>query len=297
MIVTALVALALAGPNDPFNRSRVRPGTISDHCLYWAEKTAITWKANQAGNPETPLETEFAAFRAAFATWNDPMTTCGNVSFVEGPRTTSRNIGWLKDASEIANNENILVFRQTKCGDVAPLSDSCWDDDNDSDDCGNKFDCWQHQSAAIALTTTTYDPQSGRILDADVELNVPSFIFSTVDAPRCVAPAYSTACVAWDLQNTVTHEIGHMMGLDHTMFAGSTMNPTAPPGETSKRLLDTGTSSFVCFAYPKGQPSKDCVVRPVNPTLGNATSGCACDSGAGLLVLPALLFSRRRRRA
>ena len=94
MIVTALVALALAGPNDPYNRSKVRPNASGYlHCLYWPENTQIIWKANEAGNAETPLETEFDAFRASFATWNEPMMSCGNITFVEGPRTASRDIG------------------------------------------------------------------------------------------------------------------------------------------------------------------------------------------------------------
>ena len=296
MIVVALAALVAA--QAPYVRSKVRPGDASDHCLYWTENNTITWKANQAGNPETPGESEFDALRAAFGEWNTQLTACGNLAFSEGPRTASRKIGWLKDASEIANNENIVVFRQQRCSDVGiSLSDSCWDAE-DTEGCGNKYDCWEHQAQAIALTTTTYDPQSGRILDADIELNQPGFIFSTVDTPRCMPPLipYSTSCVAWDLQNTVTHEIGHMMGLDHTSFTGSTMNPTAPPGELSKRDLDTGTSSFVCNVYPKGEPTRDCVIRPVTGQLGNVAVGCNCGSGAGLLLLPALALALKRRR-
>ena len=291
-----VVALVFSQSSAPYVRSRVRPGTASDHCLYWAETTNIEWQANQAGNAETPGDTEFDAFRAAYGEWNNALTSCGSLRFVEGSRTMSRKIGWLREASRLAENENILVFRQTRCTDVAPSNDPCWDFDAE-ETCGNKFDCWEHQAQAIALTTTTYDPQSGRILDADIELNTPSFIFSTVDAPRCTAPAYNTGCVAWDLQNTVTHEIGHMMGLDHTLSMGSTMNPTAPPGELTKRNLDTGTRAFVCATYPAGAPSRDCVVRPVTNSLGNAAVGCNCGSGAGLLLLPALTLLLKRRRA
>src|SRR5262249_38090425 len=153
-----------------------------------------------------------------------------------------------------AKNENILLFRFQSCSFV-DKSDSCWDPKND--DCGNKYDCWQHNAMAIAITTTTYDPLSGRILDADIEFNHPNFMCTTVDAPPCVNRMFAPTCVATDVQNTVTHEIGHMLGLAHTLFAGSTMNPTAPPGETSKRVLDDGTKNFPCAVYPKGHPSKD----------------------------------------
>ncbi len=292
MIAVAVVAVLLS--QNEYNRSKVRPP--SDHCLYWAH-TTVKWQANSAGNPETPGDTEFDALRASFDEWNSQLSLCGNLIFQEGPRTESRTVGWLRLASEIDKNQNILVFRQKSCADLGiPLTDDCWDAE-DTQTCGNKYDCWEHQRAAIALTTTTYDPQSGRILDADIELNQPSFIFSTVDAPPCISPAYSTSCVAWDLQNTVTHEIGHMMGLDHTTFAGSTMNPTAPPGELSKRSLDDGTRNFVCAVYPKGSVARDCVIRPVTGELGGVANGCGCGTGAGLLVLPALALALRRRRS
>jgi hypothetical protein len=294
-VISALIAVVLAIPSDPYVRSRVRPGTPSDHCLYWTENSNIVWHANSLGNAETPGDTEFDALRKSFAEWNGQLASCGSLTWLEGAMTASRNVGWLKDANAV--NENIVLWRTSKCSDVVPLSDSCWKDENDADDCGNKYDCWEHESLAIALTTTTYDPQSGRILDADVELNSPSFIFSTVDAPVCVKPNYSTSCVAWDVENTVTHEIGHMMGLDHTLYPGSTMNPTAPPGELSKRVLDTGTRSFVCDAYPKGGVSKDCVIPPATGILGNVSTGCGCGSSAGALLLPVLSLLRRRRRA
>ncbi len=296
MIIPLVVALVLNGPSDPYNRSRVKPYTESDHCLYWTEDTVITWKANSAGNGDTPGETEFDAMRASFGTWNAVLTQCASIRFSEGARTSSREIGWLSAAADVAKNENILVFRTAFCTDVAPMTDSCWDDLDDADDCGNKFDCWMHQAGAIALTTTTYDPLSGRILDADVEFNSKRFFQTATDTP-CVPPGnWAPTCTSWDIQNTLTHEIGHALGLDHTTVAGSTMNSSAPPGETSKRTLDVGTASFPCAAYPAGQVAKDCVIKPFNPKLGDVARGCGCGSGAGLMLLPlAALLLRRRR--
>src|SRR5262249_13277792 len=144
------------------------------------------------------------------------------------------------------------------------------------DDCGNEYDCWDHQPAAIAITTTTYEPQSGRIIDADVELNAPNFTFTTVDSPPCVKPNFAQTCVATDVQNTLTHEIAHMLGLAHPTSPGSTMNPTAPPGETSKRVVDPGTAGFPCAVYPKGGVSKDCIIIAAKDPepLGPAKTGC-----------------------
>jgi hypothetical protein len=291
LIATALLAMALAQGSAPYIRSRVDPGGPTDHCLYWAQNTTITWHAEQTGNPDTTGDTEFTAFEKSFATWNAQLTSCSSLVFAEGPKTTSRTVGY--DKTPGATQENILVFRFKTC--TVPMTDPCWDPA--SDDCGNKYDCWQHNTSAIAITTTTYDPQSGRILDADIEFNQPSFVFTTVDPPPiCVKPNYNQSCVATDVQNTTTHEAGHMLGLAHTLYPGSTMNPTAPPGETSKRILDDGTKSFPCDAYPKGKPSEDCVIiaehEPV--VLGPPKTGCSSAEG---LMIPALLLLARRRRA
>ena len=44
-------------------------------------------------------------------------------------------------------------------------------------------------------------------------------------------------CVSIDVQNTITHEAGHTLGLDHSADPSATMAASAPAGETSKRVL------------------------------------------------------------
>jgi uncharacterized protein (TIGR03382 family) len=168
------------------------------------------------------------------------------------------------------------------------------------DDCGSQYDCWQHQDGAIAITTTSYNPDTGRILDSDIEFNTPQFIFSAVDSPPCPAGQPSTSCVAADVQNTTTHELGHLLGLSHSPSSSSTMSFRAAGGELSKRLLDADTKRFVCDVYPANGAAKTCVVVPVKSELGNAlgTGGCSCSGAPGLLVsFGALAFALRRRRA
>ena len=57
---------------------------------------------------------------------------------------------------------------------------------------------------------------AGRILDADVEMNNFNFAF-TVDG---TAPATAAGRPVADVQNTLTHELGHLLGLDHTCYDG-----------------------------------------------------------------------------
>jgi len=285
------VALLLS-VNAPYVRSQVKPGDPTSHCLYWPAGT-VTVHQSETGNPETgPAALD--AITRAFQSWQTIMNGCGSLTLTEGARVSDRTIGF--DVKDLSNNRNVILFRPKSCVSAAPASDACWKDSS----CSNKYDCWEYSDATIALTTTTYDTHTGRVYDADVEFNAGRFSFTTVDGPTCtrLPPPTQNGCAAYDVQNTMTHEAGHLIGLDHTDFPGSTMNPTAPMGEISKRTLDTGSRSFVCAAYPKGLPSQDCVVPPAPSILQPVTTGGCAATGwgvpAGALLSLVGLATRRR---
>jgi hypothetical protein len=291
----ALVSLVLNLPNAPYVRSRATTTIANNskaHCLWWPEGT-ITYQQASKGNPETrPLGSEFTAIHQAFESWQFVMNDCGNLSLLEGPRLAETRIGYDPDRTD---NHNTIVFRTTSCSRVAPAGHACWSEET----CMNLFDCWEWNANTIALTTATYDLTSGRIFDTDVEFNSHSFVFTTVDSPPCLSPTFHQGCVATDVQNTMTHEAGHVIGLDHTSRSGSTMNPGAPSGEISKRVIDPDSRSFVCDAYPKGKPSRDCIIEPVEDTLGRQVTGCGTTLGAPSLLTGlawfGLAFRRRSR--
>lgn len=295
MTVTALVlALSLGQISSaPYVRSRAEAGDSSSQCLFWTVPK-ITWYQSTLGNPATkPAGTEFDAVRRSFQNWQSVFATCGNLAFEEGGKVEERKVGYVVGE----DNRNLVLFRQRRCADVAPSNDACWNDD----ECGNKYDCWSNDSQTIAVTLTTYDQISGIIYDSDIELNTPSFYFTTSDGLVCPAPG-TTGCVSTDIENTMTHEIGHFVGLDHTNFAGSTMNPRAQPGETSKRSIDSGSKDFVCASYPKGKPSVACIHPTTDSALGRKASVAGCSSAGAEAWLPALagwalLLVRRRREA
>ncbi len=279
MIVAFKVAVSLV--LSQYIRTKIDETNLNSQCLWWKDSTEIVFHQNVQGDPDVSGDTEFDAVTASFATWQTQLSGCASLSLTQGARTESRKVGFVTGGP----NENVVVFRLKKCTDMVASNDACWS----AGTCGNNYDCWDHSVTAIAITSTSYTPSSGRDLDSDIELNSPSFLFTT-GIP-----------VVTDVQNTVTHEVGHVLGLAHINLAGSTMNARADSGETSKRTLDEGSKQFVCDAYPKGKPTKTCQIPVLTSGLGTpakTTGGCSSvpvESLSGLAAL-ALAFKRRSRR-
>ena len=71
--------------------------------------------------------------------------------------------------------------------------------------------------------------------------------------PWFQAPGEGDGCyegvARYDLQNTATHEFGHVYGLDHVGAAYNTMAATATMGETYKRSLASGDANGLRHIY------------------------------------------------
>lgn len=300
MIFSFAVVVALAISNEPYARSHIDENNVLSHCLFWEENSRIVYNYDTRGNDEIPNDGEYVAINKAFDSWRSKLAGCGSLTLVEGPRSTSRELGWKPRSND---NQNLILFRSKKCQGLAPANDHCWIDEN----CGNVYDCWQHRPDALAVTINNYDPDTGRILDTDIEFNQAYFLFTVVDSPVCPRDPNTKRlqcaldCVCTDIQNTATHEIGHFLGLNHTTFPGSIMGVEADPGELTKRDIDAYSTQFVCDTYPKGDVAQDCITVPFKPRLGKA-DGCGCSSAAGMGGLALAMASyaalrRWRRRA
>ncbi|HSY49043.1 MAG TPA: matrixin family metalloprotease [Thermoanaerobaculia bacterium] len=86
----------------------------------------------------------------------------------------------------------------------------------------------------IALTTNWYD-DSGRILEADIQID-----------PTAVSGGYN-------LQQLVEHEMGHVLGLDHSAVLSSVMYPYIGTGTTI--ALDSDDRVAISTAYAKTKPA------------------------------------------
>ena len=54
----------------------------------------------------------------------------------------------------------------------------------------------------------------------------------------------------FDLESTATHELGHALGLNHTIFLGATMYQSSPPARNCQAQLSTDDIAFANAAYP-----------------------------------------------
>ncbi len=108
-------------------------------------------------------------------------------------------------------------------------------------------------SGVIAITTINWDDQ-GRISDSDITFNGRDFEFSVTEVFPGPGPV--------DLQDVMTHEIGHLIGLDHTPLAGPTsirptMNPFASqqaPGVA--RTLEVDDIAGATHLYPSASATQ-----------------------------------------
>jgi hypothetical protein len=276
MLPQVLLALALTA--TPYVRARTSSSDAGAHCLHWDEPQ-VAWVQNAVSSPPSS-PASFDAVSRGFSTWKRALATCGGLTLTEEARSSSRKAGPTAGATP---KENLVLFRFQSCAVKAPPTAACWLDGS----CANAYDCWDHATGLLGVTLLSYYTGTGQIIDADIELNAAENTFTTVSGPVCTT-AVSLSCVATDVQNTVTHEVGHFLGLAHAADRLSTMSATSMLGDLAKRQLDTASAQFVCDAYPKGLPAQDCAP----PTTG---CGAAPAGLSGLVALVACLLATRRR--
>lgn len=245
----------------PYSRSRA-PASESapdGRCVWWREDRTLTFRQQQCMAGEADCAARQEAVRLALRSWDDVLAECTSLRLSEGPVTASRQVGYVQNGE----NENILVLRDRACTQE-----------------GGE-DCWRYAAETLGLTTVTFQLRSGEVLDADVELN---------------AVAFASPAEARDLQGTVTHELGHALGLDHSADARSTMYPMSTPDQ---RLIDEGSRLAMCTIYPRGAAAVHCVTpEPDEPPLGSR--GCSAAGGGSPFLLcwlvAAVLSSRRGKK-
>jgi hypothetical protein len=101
-------------------------------------------------------------------------------------------------------------------------------------------DRWPYRQElfVIARTSITFDPLTGAIYDADIELNSFENEFSISDTQ-----------VSNDLRSVLTHEVGHFLGLDHTRVPNATMLADYELSNLGTRTLSSDDRAGICSIY------------------------------------------------
>ena len=119
-------------------------------------------------------------------------------------------------------------------------------------------DDWPFEPEVLAVTLTVYELESGELVDADIVFNGADFHWTASAEPR-----------THDIENSATHEVGHLLGLGHAVeVPGATMHPDTAVGETSKRSLhaDDVAALRALYAAEGTAPGRGAAAAAGKPT-------------------------------
>jgi len=306
ILIGGVVAAALAGGARPAE-AYVRYTSASGKAFKWPQSCVPMTVYPDDLTSMMTVDEVLSDVTAAAATWGNVSDACTylSIDITSAMGTTPRAIN---------DGHNNVIFRA-----------SSWCKQTASGDCDPAV---SYDPAALALTSVSASTSSGTIRDADLEVN--AFHFRWADLvvhPELRGPGMTIH----DLQNALTHEMGHVIGLDHTCYLqppplidnngnptpdcadaspdvlATTMFPSANPGDIDKRTLAPDDQQAVCDIYPAAMDPMVCAPTTTNSSLQGCSS-CATGGGArtpgaalamattGLAALLALRARRRRRR-
>lgn len=238
--------------------------------LYWS-RACVSYSIQQDGTSYLPYPDASAAIAAGFNVWLEPH--CGGerpgIGLFELQNVSCDEVEY----NSTKGNVNVVTFRD---------------------------DAWTHPDSPdkIAVTTVTFNPDTGEIYDVDIEVNSALHLFTTGDTE-----------VAYDLQSIMAHEAGHFFGMGHSLDWDATMFELYEPGSLEERSLTDDDKRGICAMYPPWPIDRE-ACNPI-PRHGFASEcaseqpkhGCAMapwrtrGASGWWLGVAALFFFGARRRA
>jgi hypothetical protein len=211
---------------------------------------------SSSGSEDISINVLEAAISDSMEPWN--RLGCTGVGLIYDGTVSGDAVGFSNEGV----NQNLIVFQ---------------------DDLGD----WLYQPDILALTTLTFCSAQGglckfqgQILDGDIEFNGREEPFSAREG--AVADHH-------DFANTLTHELGHFIGLDHSLDPESSMYFSAPMEEISKRTLSPDDEAGFCAIYSTCVAGDVCTfcrdvdaAEPDELPADEELAGCDCRVGDSL---------------
>lgn len=213
---------------------RVMECDVVDECivtgeeLYWPSD-CVTFAVQEDGSQKHGISatTVERTARAAFERWATAACPGGGQPSIHadylGPVACGRS-----EFDDSVSNANIIVIR-----------DEDWP--------------YPGGDGVLGLTLLRFSAKTGRIDDADIEINGEDHALSVGD------PVEGS-----DFAAILTHEIGHLLGLNHSTELAATMYARYTASDASGRSLSDDDVAGICAVYPPDRELErdDCV--PVN---------------------------------
>ncbi|MFO0762034.1 MAG: matrixin family metalloprotease [Byssovorax sp.] len=182
--------------------------------LFWTSP-CVGFSVQKDASKDVTFDTTEQVMATAFATWMNAACDGGGHPRIKVVELDSASCSKHEYNQQKANT-NLIVYR-----------DTAWP--------------YEGSSSTLALTTVTYNLDTGEIYDADMELNSADHHFTTDDV-----------AVQYDLLSVITHETGHFLGLAHSAESDATMFTDYKQGDKSLRDLTADDIAGICAIYPPG---------------------------------------------
>jgi hypothetical protein len=253
------------------------PGECADTGLplYWTCNN-ITYSVCPRDIGTPPFTEVTTVIEDSFQTWADVECSEGPIGFEfirnKNPKECDEHWKVKENSdSDFSPDENLIIFV------------SEWND------------YYPRESSAFALTSVWHSVKTGVIQGFDMELNEDIGTFGI-----CNRAKMRSCEDIVDIQNVVTHEAGHVLGLGHSIDETAAMSSSSQIGDTSMRTLKKDDVDGICSIYEDNLPTY-CSASTRKKSTGDFFS-CRATHGKNTddwilyaLSVSVLLIYRRRR--
>ena len=260
---TTLLILALsslASTAQAYTIAHTDPSDPESPELHWEPEDRVTFQIQYEGGNDLWMPVWESVVREGFGAW--ARVAEADIEFLQGPI-------FVGPACPVGTEDALAV-----CGETAP------EDPDGHSVLYFMEQGWPYATEVIGLTVVSFT-DTGQIVDADIAFNSKDWNFTWGDTDVDV-----------DIRSIATHEIGHVLGLDHSLDDTATMFAEYQPGQTHLRSLEEDDRLGLAHLYPcaDGLCTGDVAVYE--------SSGCSLAAGApaalGLLLVIVAVGRRRR---